>query len=126
MEMGPLGVFTSFSDGWLVSRQAKREFATSALLTVALTTLLLSRIDIQKLNLGARIAVGVLGIVGLLAALFLFAAMCRYWYQLDDSGRCAKGLSLALLGLGFPWGSCVYLLFVYLRQTTGHRSYALK
>ena len=126
MEMGPLGVFTSFGDGWLVSRQAQRVFATSALLTVALTTVLLSGIDIQKLNLGARIAVGVLGIVGSVAALFLFVAMCRYWYRLDHSRRWAKRLSLALLGLGFPWGSCVYFLFIYLRQTTGHRSYALK
>ena len=113
MELGPLGVFTSFSDGWLISSQARKVFSVSALFTLALTVLLFSHIDIREPNLAERIVLGILGVIGSAAILFLWAGMCRYWSRFDDSGRWLKWLWLVSLLLGFPWGSCVYFLLVF-------------
>lgn len=126
MEIGPLAVFTSFSDGWLISRQARRLFSASAVLTLLVTVTIFRGVNSSKLPFAERLPLAILGVVGTLALLFIWAGMWRYWYRLDDSGKWVKWLWFLVLLLGFPWSSCVYFLCVYLLQTTRYRVYRVQ
>jgi hypothetical protein len=121
MKIGPLAVFTNFTDEWLISRQARTLFLISTVLTLVLTALFLSQIDIAKMTLAQRLPVSILGMVGIIALVFIWAGMWRYWYRLDDSGGWSKRICFLLLLLGLWWGSCIYFLFVYLPRVSRYK-----
>ena len=113
-QIGPFALWTSFTDDWLVSRQAVRLFLISAVLVLLLTPTFFGWVDTSKMALFQRLPWGVLGIVGSIGLLFLWFGMWRYWLRLDHSSVWNKRLWFIVLLFGFWWGSCLYFFFSYL------------
>jgi hypothetical protein len=115
-KLGPLGIFSWFSDDWIVSPVARRLFLVSTLLVVAITPFFLGYVDISRMSFWERFPWGILFLVGPLGMFFLWLGMWRYWVRIDDSPPRQKRLWFIILLVGFWWGSCVYFYCVYLRQ----------
>jgi len=109
-------VWNWFKDDWLTTRQAARVFLVSTFLVLALTPVLLGKIDTKAMSLWARLPWGILGILGPIALFFLWFGMWRYWVRIDNASKWAKRMWFLVLLFGFWWGSCVYCYFVYLPQ----------
>ena len=109
-------VWNWFSDDWLITQRAAKLFLVSTLLVLAVTPILLGRINTQTMSFWARLPWGILGVLGSVALFFLWFGMWRYWARVDNSSRWVKRIWFLLLLVGFWWGSCLYCLFLYLPQ----------
>lgn len=109
-------VWKWFEDTWLVTRQASILFMVSTLFVIALTPVLLGRIDTQAMSFWARLPIGILGLVGPVALFFLWFGVWRYWVRIDNAGKWVKRIWFLVLLVGFWWGSCLYYFVVYLPQ----------
>jgi hypothetical protein len=113
---GKTMIWNWYKDEWLVTRQAAKLFAVSAVLVLALLSLLFISKDTAQMSFGERLPLGILGVLGPIAAFFLWFGMWRYWVRLDRSTRMTKRMWFVVLLLGLWWGSCLYCFFVYLPQ----------
>jgi len=109
-------VWNWFEDDWLATRRAAWLFLVSTFLVLALTPVLLGKFDTKAMSFWARLAWGILGVLGPIALFFLWFGMWRYWARIDNASRWAKRMWFLVLLVGFWWGSCVYCYFVYLPQ----------
>src|SRR5579872_5897649 len=102
-----------FGNEWLTSRTATRLFSAAALLTLALTAILLEKVDSQQMRLAGKVLWTAIAMAGVPSLFFLWLGMWRYWSRMDSSTSFQKRLWFVVLLLGFWYGSCLYLLCVY-------------
>lgn len=110
--IGPWGPYFWFTDEWLSGRLAKRLFHLAAIIVLLwVAVFLLLRYGVRSRELDAFFSF--LDVATVLAGLFLWFGMLRYWVRLDHSKLWIKRVSfLALLG-GFWWGASLYCLVCY-------------
>jgi len=123
MEDSPL-----IQNHWLLQPRSKFLFATSAVITttiiafvVAANLVLSSRgkLPIPAEGVLVEVVGAFVGIVGALAALYLWVGMGLYWLRLDHSSSAAKRLWFVVL-VALNWvGAIVYYLAVYRRAVSG-------
>ncbi len=114
--IGPSGVWNSFKDDWLSTRQAARLFFASTIFVLALIPVSRGLVDPARMMLWMRVPLIIFAMVGTLALLFLWIGMWKYFARVDDSSGYAKRLWFLILLVGFWYGSCLYCYFVYLPQ----------
>jgi len=114
-------IWNWFRDNWLVTRQAATLFLVSTILVIALTPVLLGRVDTKEMLFWARLPWGVLGVLGPVALFFLWFGMWRYWVRIDNASKWVKRMWFLVLLIGFGWGSCLYCFLVYLPQVIRRR-----
>ncbi len=112
---------------WLLQSRSKLLFAASALITttiiafVVVANLVLSlrgKLPIPTEGVLVEVVGSLVGIVGALAALYLWIGMGLYWLRLDHSSSVAKRLwFVALVALNWV-GAIVYYLAVYRRAVS--------
>lgn len=83
-------IWNWFRDNWLVTRQAATLFLVSTILVIALTPVLLGRIDTKEMLFWARLPWGVLGVLGPVALFFLWFGM---WHIGSESTTQVSGSS---------------------------------
>jgi hypothetical protein len=120
--VGPWGLAGKFSDDWIVSPTANRLFFFSVLFTLGLVPVVLDHVDIENMSFWPRLLLTITSMIGVVAILFLWFGMWRYWMRLDRSTKWLKRASFLLLLIGFWYGSSIYYFFVYLPQVSRGRA----
>jgi hypothetical protein len=105
-----------FKDDVLASRGYIALFLISAILTVALTVLMRSKIDPAKTVFWIRLPLTLVAMVGTPALFFLWFGMWFYWARLDKAAVWVKRVWFVILLFGLWYGSILYCLLVYLPQ----------
>lgn len=107
------GLWSRFSDSWLVTNQARKSFLTAVVGVIVLTIVFTMPPDLLKATFGMRLFSAAVGVVGPIAAFFVWFGMWRHWARLDTSSAGWKRFWFVVLIFGLWWGGCVYYYFVY-------------
>ena len=115
-QIGPAGLFSRFTDDWLVSRPALKLFSVSTVFVLATARIFFGNIIPGKPSVFQQLFWGTEGVFGTLSIFFLWFGMWRYWVRLDSSAGILKGASFFLLLFGLWYGAIPYCFFVYRPQ----------
>ena len=104
-------------DQWLISKAAVRIFAIAASLAVVVPALVY--LDMVR-DTGALSQVfwATAGVLTALSIFFLWSGMWRFWNKFDQSSRVARRIWFLVVLFGFWYGTVLYFIFVYLRQSS--------
>lgn len=114
--VGPLGLWNLFNDGWIGTRRAAIWFAAATFVAVPVYAFMLGLVDPSHWQPSSRLILNLLAIPGILSVFFVWLGMLRYWARRDASGRWSKRLWFVVLVGGIWYGGCLYCWFAYLPQ----------
>ena len=108
------------SDEWIVSNPAAVLFGLAAAFTCLLTVFLFSSLPIGDDGIWPQTGWGIVGVLGPLGALFLWAGMRRYQKMRGQSRFGDTRLVRLLMLIGLCWTAVVYYLATLSPETTGN------
>jgi hypothetical protein len=114
--MTGLAPWNMFGDEWLTTRRAAKLLFLATLLLPTATVQSFGWANPSDMRMWEKVVWCILAVADVLAILFLWLGMCRYWVRLDDSRAFAKRIWFPVVFFGLWWGAGLYHYCVYLPQ----------